>query len=309
MTSVINSSFPDAYFIIAPDSQTNRVVVSVDTLRPEMVSAVGSSGVDQAQVTYRQEPGLAGGMQMAQDPTGQLPITYSRTKYPPYYGGLQASVRRNLDADNIPANDTLIGNCTSGYSFNKGYWGVTAGHCGRSGPETMISIGTTEVGWMGRNRWVFQETADRVVKGDVGRFALAGSSGPLGQGEPKVVTGPKTLRIVVGQFTYDDLDRNTDSCWSGWKNPGPNCGQIKVVGGDIKLTGGGYLENAWCNDSVSIEGDSGGPVYDVTNAVEDEIWAEGIMAGKYEKIGYSCFTHIQTVQELMELTLDYVTLI
>ncbi len=64
VTRVINSSFPDVSFIIAPDAPSNRVVVTVDRLSRRMAAAVAASGVDQAQVTYEQDPRIQGGLKL-----------------------------------------------------------------------------------------------------------------------------------------------------------------------------------------------------------------------------------------------------
>lgn len=248
-TYLVDRGVPDAdaIFKTAPDSENNRIIISVKRLADELLYALAAMyGTDAIAVQHVPNPPVS----LPQ------PRDYDTS---PFWGGAKI---------NAPSGAT----CTDAFSWVNGSapMMLTAGHCSPNGGHT--STPASGMGWVtaaSEESWnngvgTVYLTGSVVYRGDIALIRMYNAN----SSEPKMYrggAGSGTFATVTQMWTRQALAG--DSYCTGGYVSGELCGwQVVQTGINYQYGSGAWARNVvtggkqgWC----TRPGDSGGPIYTV----------------------------------------------
>ncbi len=202
-----------------------------------------------------------------------------RDSFPPHEAGLGITVA---------VGSTRI-RCTTAFLFANayfGFFGSTAGHCGRIGDG--VVVGNVIVDVIRFNSYHSAGT----VWADTSLFSLSARGFP---GWP-VVHAQATHHALSGVFHNSQMSAGLVLCFEGISSDGGNCGPVVRSNQVVCCDGGGHAYVYTCINHPPSPGDSGGPVYKVRGDLTAT--AAGILSSSVTINGATatCFSPIKNVE-------------
>jgi hypothetical protein len=217
------------------------------------------------------------------EPQTQIEITpQDRRNFPPYEAGQNALI----------AWPGRLVSCTTGFLFHNrsfGYFGSTAGHCGRVGAGVAIVPRIADVIRANSyfpNPWVMADTAF---------ISMSAYPWPAW---PMINTG-NGARGITGRFLNTQLGTGLRLCFEGMTSDSGNCGPVVRVNEWLCCDAAGHGYFYSCLDYPSRAGDSGGPVY--FPRPSSQATAAGTVSSTVTINGrpLTCFTMVESIEFVM----------
>jgi hypothetical protein len=213
----------------------------------------------------------------------QIEITpQDRRNFPPYEAGQYGLI----------AWPGRLVACTTGFLFHNphvGYFGSTAGHCGRVGAGVAIVPHIADVVRANSyfpNPWVMADTAF---------ISMSAYPWPAW---PMINTG-NGARGITGRFLNTQLGTGLRLCFEGITSDSGNCGPVVRVNEWLCCDAAGHGYFYSCLDYPSRGGDSGGPVY--FPRPSSQATAAGTVSSTVTINGrpLTCFTMVESIEFVM----------
>lgn len=262
------------------DPAISSVIVKVPNPDAGLVAEIAAAGVPLDAYTL-----TAGG--------GVTNTHTSRLEYPPYEGGLSATIYP-------PGYPSYARACTTAFTVKTStptYMGLTAGHCQRyTSEDVYMGDPLKKVSAVGRNSYY----ASNPVNSDAFRFTIPSSA----KSNRVFVDGSSTVHRTLKspRFTVPDLKLGVRLCFQGITSGNNNCGVIVAENAAMTDTAG-VIHYAWEIDYPAQPGDSGGPVYSVNS--DGTARAAGVEFGSVTDTGHMVFHAIGYVLQDLSVELYY----
>ncbi|HLT69625.1 MAG TPA: hypothetical protein VKZ72_05640 [Acidimicrobiales bacterium] len=227
---------------------------------------------------------LATAVEVVPDTDIEIAPRADRNTFPPYTAGLNTRV--------------LVGTrwhgCTSGYVFANGfgYFGSTAGHCGRVNDGVVIGPAIVDViranGYQ-PHRW---------VQADAALFSLS-AHGWAHRSEIRAGVGGRSQRTVTGKYRNAQIGNGLELCFQGVTSDSGNCAPVVRANQWICCDAAGKEFYYSCISHPSLPGDSGGPVY---RPVEPgRAIAAGMVSSSVTVNGtrMTCFSTVESIEYIL----------
>jgi hypothetical protein len=211
----------------------------------------------------------------------RAPVNVSRNSFPPYESGLRTIIavgsRHNV--------------CTTGLLFRNGlgYFGSTAGHCGRVRDGVVIGSRVADIirtnGFQG-HRWVMADAA--LV-----------SMSARGWSVSRKIHSAGPHRFAVARYRNSQIAVGLGLCFEGLTSGSNNCGRVVRANQWICCDAGGRSFYYSCLSYPSRPGDSGGPVY--RPVTRDRAAAAGMVSASVTIGGRAstCFTTVESIEYIL----------
>jgi hypothetical protein len=205
-----------------------------------------------------------------------------RRNFPPYEAGQYALIA-------WPGRKVA---CTTGYLFHNsayGYFGSTAGHCGRQG--YVVGIGSRIADLVRANSYF----PNKWVMADAALVSMSTKPWPAW---PMVNTG-SSQRGITGRYLNTQLGAGLRLCFQGISSNSGNCGALVRVNEWLCCDAAGHGYFYSCLNYPSLGGDSGGPVYFPRGA--SQAVAAGMVSSSVTINGQrlTCFTMVESIEFTM----------
>ncbi|MFO7279540.1 MAG: hypothetical protein C0P77_003945 [Thermoanaerobacterales bacterium] len=207
-----------------------------------------------------------------------------RNTFPPYAAGLSTRILVG----------TRWNGCTTGYVWANafGYFGSTAGHCGRVNDGVVIGPAIVDViranGYQ-PHVW---------VQADAALISLSARGWPH-RPEIRAGVGGRSHRTVTGKYLNAQIGNGLELCFQGVTSDSGNCGRVVRANQWICCDAAGKSFYYSCIDHPSLPGDSGGPVYRPVEPARAV--AAGMVSSSVTINGtrLTCFSTVESIEYIL----------